>query len=143
MKTLQQLIDSKKHKEVISIAPNRPVFDALVILAEYKIGALVVLDEGKLAGIFSERDYAREVILKGRSSKTTQISEVMTNKVLFGKPDDTVEQAMSIMSEKRIRHFPVVENDKVVGMLSIGDLVKETIAYQKDLIRQLESYIKS
>lgn len=143
MKTLQQLVDSKKHKEVISIAPNRPVFDALVILAEYKIGALVVLEDGKLVGIFSERDYAREVILKGRSSKTTQISEVMTNKVLFGNPDDTVEQAMSIMSEKRIRHFPVVEDDKVVGMLSIGDLVKETIAYQKDLIRQLESYIKS
>ena len=143
MKTLQQLVDSKKHKEVISIAPNRPVFDALVILAEYKIGALVVLEDGKLVGIFSERDYAREVILKGRSSKTTQISEVMTNKVLFGNPEDTVEQAMSIMSEKRIRHFPVVEDDKVVGMLSIGDLVKETIAYQKDLIRQLESYIKS
>jgi CBS domain-containing protein len=143
MKTLQQLVDSKKHKEVISIAPNRPVFDALVILAEYKIGALVVLEDSKLVGIFSERDYAREVILKGRSSKTTQISEVMTNKVLFGNPDDTVEQAMSIMSEKRIRHFPVVEDDKVVGMLSIGDLVKETIAYQKDLIRQLESYIKS
>lgn len=143
MKTLQQLVDSKKHKEVISIAPNRPVFDALVILAEYKIGALVVLEDSKLVGIFSERDYAREVILKGRSSKTTQISEVMTNKVLFGNPDDTVEQAMSIMSEKRIRHFPVVEDDKVVGMLSIGDLVKETIAYQRDLIRQLESYIKS
>lgn len=143
MKTLQQLIDSKKHKEVISIAPNRPVYDALVIMAEYKIGALVVLDEGKLAGIFSERDYAREVVLQGRSSKTTQINEVMTQKVLFGKPDDTVDYAMSLMSENRIRHFPVVEDDKVVGMLSIGDLVKETIAYQKDLIRQLESYIKS
>lgn len=143
MKTLQQLIDGKKHKEVISIAPNRPVFDALVILAEYKIGALAVLEEGRLVGIFSERDYAREVILQGRSSKTTQISEVMTNKVLFGKPDDTVDYAMSLMSENRIRHFPVVEEGKVVGMLSIGDLVKETIAYQKDLIRQLESYIKS
>jgi CBS domain-containing protein len=112
-------------------------------MAEYKIGALVVLDEGKLAGIFSERDYAREVVLQGRSSKTTQINEVMTQKVLFGKPDDTVDYAMSLMSENRIRHFPVVEDDKVVGMLSIGDLVKETIAYQKDLIRQLESYIKS
>lgn len=143
MKTLQQLIDSKKHKEVISIAPNRPVFDALVILAEYKIGALAVIEDGKLVGIFSERDYAREVILQGRSSKTTQISEVMTDKVLFGKPDDTVDYAMSIMSEKRIRHFPVVDDGKIVGMLSIGDLVKETIAYQKDLIKQLESYIKS
>ncbi|MBA3695424.1 MAG: CBS domain-containing protein [Methylotenera sp.] len=143
MKTLQQLIDSKKHKEVISIAPNRPVFDALVILAEYKIGALAVMEDGKLVGIFSERDYAREVVLQGRSSKTTQISEVMTHKVLSGKPDDTVDYAMSLMSENRIRHFPVVDEEKVVGMLSIGDLVMETMAYQKDLIRQLESYIKS
>ena len=143
MKTLQQLVDSKKHKEVISIAPNRPVYDALVIMAEYKIGALAVIEEGKLVGIFSERDYAREVVLQGRSSKTTQIHEVMTDKVLSGKPDDSVDYAMSLMSENRIRHFPVVEDDKVVGMLSIGDLVKETIAYQKDLIKQLESYIKS
>lgn len=142
MKTLQQLLDSKKYKEVISVAPHRPVFDALVVMAEYKIGALVVLQGEKLVGIFSERDYAREVVLKGRSSKTTQISEVMTEKVLTAKPSDTVEQAMSIMSEKRIRHLPVVENDKVVGMLSIGDLVKETIDYQQRLIKQLESYIR-
>lgn len=142
MKTLQQVLDSKKHKEVISIAPHRPVFDALVVLAEYKIGALVVLEGEKLVGIFSERDYAREVILKGRSSKTTQISDVMTAKVLSAKPNDTVEQAMSIMSEKHIRHLPIVDNDKVIGMLSIGDLVKETITYQQNLIKQLESYIK-
>lgn len=142
MKILQQLLDSKKYKEVISVAPHRPVFDALVVMAEYKIGALVVLQGEKLVGIFSERDYAREVVLKGRSSKTTQISEVMTNKVLSAKPSDTVEQAMSIMSEKRIRHLPVVENEKVVGMLSIGDLVKETIDYQQRLIKQLESYIR-
>ncbi|MGZ8257744.1 MAG: CBS domain-containing protein [Methylotenera sp.] len=141
MKTLQQVLDSKKHKEVISIAPHRPVFDALVVLAEYKIGALVVLEGEKLVGIFSERDYAREVILKGKSSKTTQISDVMTTKVLTGKPSDTVEQAMSIMAEKHIRHLPVVNNDKVVGMLSMGDLVKETITYQQNLIKQLESYI--
>lgn len=142
MKTLQQLLDSKKYKEVISVAPHRPVFDALVVMAEYKIGALVVLQGEKLVGIFSERDYAREVVLKGRSSKTTQISEVMTGKVLFAKPGDTVEHAMSTMSEKRIRHLPVVENDKVIGMLSIGDLVKETIDYQQRLIQQLESYIR-
>ena len=143
MKTLQQLLDSKKYKEVISVAPHRPVFDALVVMAEYKIGALVVLQGEKLVGIFSERDYAREVVLKGRSSKTTQISDVMTDKVLSAKLSDTVEHAMSIMSEKRIRHLPVVENDKVVGMLSIGDLVKETIDYQQRLIKQLESYIRS
>ena len=141
MKTLQQLLDTKKHKSVISIAPNRPVYDALVVLAEYKIGALVVLDGDKLAGIFSERDYAREIILKGKSSKTTPISEVMSSNVLTVKPHDTVEQAMNIMSDKHIRHLPVLEGDKVIGMLSIGDLVKETIEYQQTLIKQLESYI--
>jgi len=141
MKTLQQLLDSKKYKEVISIAPHRPVFDALVVLSEYEIGALVVLQGEKLVGIFSERDYAREVVLKGRSSKTTEINDVMTHKVLCGKPDDTVEHAMTLMSENHIRHLPVVENDKVIGVLSIGDLVKETITYQQRLIKQLESYI--
>ncbi|MDO9364909.1 MAG: CBS domain-containing protein [Methylotenera sp.] len=143
MKTLQQLLDSKKYKEIISIAPHRPVFDALVVLAEYKIGALVVLEGEKLVGIFSERDYAREVILKGRSSKTTAIQDVMTNKVLFAKPTDTVEEAMSLMSEKRIRHLPIIADGKVVGVLSIGDLVKETITYQQELIKQLQTYINS
>jgi CBS domain-containing protein len=141
MKTLQQLLDNKKHKTVISIAPHRPVFDALVVLAEYKIGALLVLDGDKLVGIFSERDYAREIVLKGKSSKTTPISEVMSSNVLTVKPNDTVEQAMNIMSDKHIRHLPVLEGDKVIGMLSIGDLVKETIEYQQTLIKQLESYI--
>lgn len=141
MKTLHQVLASKKYKEVISIAPHRPVYDALVVLAEYKIGALVVLEGDNLVGIFSERDYAREVILKGRSSKTTAISEVMTATVLTASPSDTVDQAMALMSEKRIRHLPVVEDDKVVGMLSIGDLVKETMAYQQNLIKQLEKYI--
>jgi len=141
MKTIQQLLDGKKHKEVISVAPHRPVFDALVVLAEYKIGALVVLDGDKLVGIFSERDYAREVILQGKSSKTTPISEIMTTNVISAKLTDNIEQAMTVMSDKRIRHLPVVDNGKVVGMLSIGDLVKETIAYQQGLIKQLESYI--
>ncbi len=142
MKTLQHILDDKKHKEVISIAPNRPVFDALVILAEYKIGALAVVENSKLVGIFSERDYAREVILQGRSSKTTQISEVMTAKVISGKPDDMVDKAMGLMSEKNIRHLPVMDDEKLIGMLSLGDLVKETIAYQQRLIAELESYIK-
>ena len=141
MKTLQQILNDKKHKEVISIAPHRPVFDALVILAEYKIGALVVLDGEKLVGIFSERDYAREIVLKGRSSKTTPISDAMSTKVLSAKPDDTNEYAMSLMTKKRIRHLPIIENNKVIGVLSIGDLVKETITYQQNLIQQLKSYI--
>ena len=141
MKTIQQLLASKKHQEVISIAPHRPVFDALVVMAEYEIGALMVLEGEKLVGIFSERDYAREVVLKGKSSKTTAVSEVMTANVISVKLGDTVEQAMTVMTEKRIRHLPVLDNGKVVGMLSIGDLVKETIAYQQGLIKQLESYI--
>jgi len=142
MKTLLQVLSDKKHKEIISIAPNRPVFDALVILAEYKIGALAVMEGDKLVGIFSERDYAREVILQGRSSKTTQIHEVMTAKVITGKPDDMVDKTLNLMSEKRFRHLPVLDGDKMIGMLSIGDLVKETIAYQQRLIAELESYIK-
>ena len=142
MKTLLQIINDKKHKEIISIAPNRPVFDALVILAEYKIGALAVMNGDKLVGIFSERDYAREVVLQGRSSKTTQVSEVMTSKVISGNPTDIIESTMIIMSEKRIRHLPVVDGDKVIGMLSMGDLVKEIIAYQQRLIKELENYIK-
>lgn len=142
MKTLLQILNDKKHQELISIAPNRPVFDALVILAEYKIGALAVMDGDKLVGIFSERDYAREVILQGRSSKTTQIKEVMTAKLITGAPSDLVDKTMSIMSDKRIRHLPVMQGDKVLGMLSLGDLVKETISYQQHLISELESYIK-
>ena len=142
MKTLQQILNDKKHKEIISIAPNRPVFDALVILAEYKIGALAVMDGDKLVGIFSERDYAREVVLQGRSSKTTHISEVMTAKVIAGKPSDLVDSAMRMMSEKKFRHLPVVDGEKVLGMLSLGDLVKEIIDDQQRAIIALESYIK-
>ena len=141
MKTLQQILNDKKHKQVISIAPNRPVFDALVILAEYKIGALAVMDGDKLVGIFSERDYAREIVLQGRSSKTTHISEVMTAKVIVGKPDDLVDSAMRVMSEKKFRHLPVVDGENVLGMLSIGDLVKEIIDDQQRAIKALESYI--
>lgn len=143
MKTLQQVLNQKKHQGVISITPNRPIYDALVILAEYKIGALAVIRDGELVGIFSERDYAREVVLKGRSSKTTTVSEVMTAEVITARPDDSVEKAMDIMLERRIRHLPVVEHGKMLGMLSIGDVLKETIHQQKELIRQLESYIHS
>ena len=142
MKTLQQVLNDKKHKEIISIAPNRPIFDALVILAEYKIGALAVMQDGLLVGIFSERDYAREVVLKGRSSKTTQVDEVMTKEVITGEPNDLVETALSTMSEKRIRHLPVMHDKMLLGMLSVGDLVKETIAYQQRLIKELEQYIR-
>jgi CBS domain-containing protein len=142
MKTLQQILNEKKHKELISISPDRPVFDALVILAEYKIGALAVMQSDKLVGIFSERDYAREVVLQGRSSKSTAVAEVMTANVITGKPSDLVDAAMRMMSEKRFRHLPVVGGEKVLGMLSLGDLVKETIADQQRMIKELESYIR-
>lgn len=102
-----------------------------------------MLENEKLVGIFSERDYAREVILKGRSSKTTHITDVMSHDVICGNPDDTVQQAMTLMTSKNFRHMPVMKDDKVIGMLSLGDLAKETIDYQQRLIKELESYIKN
>lgn len=140
MKTVRQLLEAKGGI-VHSVAPATLVYDALLIMAEHHIGALVVLDGECLAGIFSERDYAREVVLKGRTSKDTKVSEIMSTKVITASLSDTVEECMELMSGKRIRHLPVVQNDKVVGLLSIGDLVKETIAAQQLLIRQLEQYI--
>jgi len=143
MKTAAQLIENKKYKEVISIAPHRPVIDALIILAEYKIGALVVMEKDKMVGIFSERDYAREVVLKGKSSKVTTIEEVMTKNVLVGHAKDTFEKAMTIMTENHIRHLPIMDGHNVIGMLSLGDVAKEMIVYQKNVIKELESYVKT
>ncbi len=142
MKTLQQILNDKQLKEIISVPPEKLVFDALIVMAEKHIGALAVTAGDELVGIFSERDYAREVTLKDKSSKTTKISEVMTSKLIYGQASDLVDSAMNTMSNKRIRHLPVMENGKMIGMLSIGDLVKATIEYQEDLIQQLESYIR-
>lgn len=142
MKTAAQLIADKKHKEVISITPHRPVIDALIILAEYKIGALIVMDKEKMVGIFSERDYAREVVLKGKSSKVTTIEEVMTKKVLVANGKDTFEKAMTVMTENHIRHLPIMDGQKIIGMLSLGDVAKEMIAYQRNIIKELEGYVK-
>ena len=142
MKTAAQLIADKKHKGVISIAPNRPVIDALIILAEYKIGALIVMDQDRMVGIFSERDYAREVVLKGKSSKITTIEEVMTKNVLVGHGKDSFEKAMTLMTENHIRHLPIMDGHNVIGMLSLGDVAKEMIVYQKNLIKELEGYVK-
>jgi CBS domain-containing protein len=141
MKTLKQILNDKQHQEIISISPEKVVFDALGIMAEKRIGALAVMEDNKLVGIFSERDYAREVTLKNKTSKTTKIRDVMTSKLIYGQADDLVDSAMSTMSNKRIRHLPVMDNDDMIGMLSIGDLVKATIEYQEELIQQLESYI--
>jgi CBS domain-containing protein len=141
MKTINQLLSNKGHN-IISVAPDTLVYDALVIMADKHIGALMVLEGDNLAGIFSERDYAREVSLKGKSSRSTPVKEVMSTKLITVTPKQTVEECMSLMSGKRIRHLPVIENEKVIGILSIGDLVQETIAEQEQLIKQLESYIQ-
>jgi CBS domain-containing protein len=143
MKTLKQVLKEKQHQEVISIAPDNNIFEALGVMAEKSIGALAVMKNGTLVGIFSERDYAREVALKNKSSRTTTISEVMSSKLIYGQANDLVATAMNTMTNKRIRHLPVMEDDEMIGMLSIGDLVKATIEYQEELIKQLESYIRS
>lgn len=141
MKTARQLIDVKG-STIFSVTPSTTVYDALVVMAEHKIGALVVLDGSILAGIFSERDYAREVVIKGKTSKGTLVGEIMSTKLITVTPETTVDDCMNLMSGKRIRHLPVLDQGKLLGVLSIGDLVKETIAYQAFLIKQLESYIQ-
>ena len=144
MKTVRQLLDAKG-SSILSVSSETPVYDALIIMAEHHIGALLVMDGARLVGIFSERDYARNVILKGKSSKDTPIKEIMTPGALLitVTPNQTVEECLNLVSNKRIRHLPVLENGDVVGILSIGDLVKATIDYQQFLIQQLESYIQS
>jgi CBS domain-containing protein len=142
MKTVRQLLETKGNR-IYSVLPDCLIYDALLILAEHRIGAVLVMEGDHLAGIFSERDYAREVVLKGRTSKTSTVSEVMSTKLITVTCDHTVEECMNLMSGKRIRHLPVLEQGKVLGILSIGDLVQETIAYQRFLINQLESYIQS
>jgi CBS domain-containing protein len=140
MKTISQLLQAKGG-EIHSIAPDARVFDALRLMADKNVGALVVLDNGKLAGIFSERDYARKVILLGKSSHDIPVRDIMTGKVITVHPGQTVGECMALMTEKRIRHLPVTEGERLIGVLSIGDLVKEVIAEQEQTIKQLESYI--
>lgn len=140
MKNVKQILEGKNHK-VLSVAPDATVFEALQRLADKNVGALVVLDGGKLVGIFSERDYARKVVLLGKSSRDTPVRDIMTRKVLCARPEQTVEQCMAIMTAKRVRHLPVIDHKKVIGLISIGDLVKEMISEQQFVIAQLEHYI--
>ena len=141
MKTLRQLIEGKSRK-LAYVSPEQSVLRALEIMAEIDVGALLVLDGERLAGVFSERDYARKVILQGKASRTTPVSEVMTGKVIYVTPDRTIEECMAIMTEKHIRHLPILdENKKVIGIISIGDVVKEMVSHQKFIIGQLENYI--
>ena len=142
MKTFSQLLQGKP-RALCTISPDTCVYDALKLMAERYIGALLVVNNGRLAGILSERDYARKVILHGKSSHEMLASEIMTERVICVQPGNTVDECMALMTEKRIRHLPVIEKDELIGVLSIGDLVKETISEQKFIIQQLESYIHS
>ena len=140
MKTLKQLLEAKG-REVYTIEPGARVFDALKLMADKGVGALIVTEGGRIAGVISERDYARKVILLGKSSHELQVREIMTGKVITVDPGQSVEECMALMTEKRIRHLPVIEGERLIGVLSIGDLVKEVIAAQQQTIAQLESYI--
>jgi len=134
----------KKPNDIFFISPEKTVYEALEIMAEKDIGALLVLDENKkVVGIFSERDYARKCILAGRHSEDTKVSELMTTKVYFVTPEEKVEDVMVLMTEKKIRHLPVMEGEKLVGIVSIGDIVKSIIEEQNFLIQNLERYIIS
>lgn len=142
MKTVKQMLQLKGGA-VHSVTPQTMVFDALKLMAEKNIGAVLVLADGKVSGIMTERDYARKVILLGKSSRDIAVSEIMSDKVLTVQTAQTVEECMALMTNKRIRHLPVMDGEKLVGLLSIGDLVKEVIAEQELTIKQLESYIHS
>ena len=142
MKTVTQLLEAKG-REVHTIGPDARVIDALKLMADKDVGALVVTEGARIAGIISERDYARKVILHGKSSQDVGVREIMTAKVVTVQPRHTVEECMSLMTAKRIRHLPVTEGERLIGVLSIGDLVKEVIAEQEQTIKQLESYIHS
>ena len=126
---------------VWSVKSSDTVYDALKLFADKNIGAVLVMDEGKLSGIFTERDYARKVILKAKSSKDTTVGELMSREVFYVSPSDTVDDCMAIMTDKHVRHVPVLDDGKVVGIISIGDVVKQTIADQEFTIQQLKKYI--
>lgn len=140
MKLVQHLLD-KKGRDLISIRPDASVLDAIKLMADKGIGSLVVTENDELKGIVTERDYARKVIIKGRSSKTTQVAEIMTVDVVTASSDLTVNKCMTMMTEKKCRHLPVVDDGELVGMISIGDLVQAIISDQQEEIEQLEHYI--
>lgn len=144
MKTVAQLLKLKAqhNDQVYTIAPHQTVLEALMVMAEKNVGALPVVQDGEVVGIVSERDYARKMVLKGRSSVGTEVREIMSSPVITVDSHKNVETCMTMMTNSHLRHLPVVEDGKLLGLLSIGDLVKEAIAEQADLIRQLEGYIR-
>ena len=140
MATARHLLD-RKNRAIFSIGPDEPVLEAIRLMAEHHIGALLVMKGDELVGIVSERDYARKVILKGRSSADTPVSQIMSSPVVTVTMGNSVQECMQLMTARRIRHLPVVEGRRVVGMISIGDLVKAVMEEQQQTIEQLESYI--
>ena len=140
MKTVRQLLRTKGH-QILSVSPGASVFEALEVMAEKNVGALLVVEGERLVGVFSERDYARKVILKGKASKEIPVREIMTSYVLYVRPEQTVEDCMALMTDKHVRHLPVLEEEKLVGVISIGDVVKAIIAEQEFMIEQLQNYI--
>lgn len=142
MLTVRELL-AKKGSEVWSVSPDATVYDALQLMAARNVGAVLVLDDGELAGILSERDYARQVILKGKASRDTPVRDIMTTSVVSVSPERTIDDCMSLMTERRIRHLPVLQSDVLLGVLSIGDVVKAVISEKEFHIEQLESYIAS
>ena len=140
MTTIAQLLNTKGY-QIWSVEPKATIFEALEIMSEKGIGALLVMEDGKLKGIFSERDYARKVILKGKSSKETPVGELMTKKVFYIDPQKTINDCMAMMTAKRIRHVPVIEDNQVMGIVTIGDVVNQIISEQEVTINHLENYI--
>jgi CBS domain-containing protein len=140
MKTVREIIEAKG-SDIWTIPPDTTVFNALKTMADKNVGALLVLDGESITGILSERDYARKVILQGKSSKELQVSEIMSSKVYFVSPADKVDDCMALFTNKRVRHLPVLDNERLVGIISIGDVVKAVIAEQEFTIRHLENYI--
>lgn len=141
MKTVRQLLESKGH-EISFISPDVSVFEAMQLMAAKNIGALLILESGsKLVGIVTERDYARKMYMQDKLAKDVPVTEIMTRQVVYVRPDQTNEECMALITEKRVRHLPVLENDRVIGIVSIGDLVKDIISEQQFIIEQLENYI--
>lgn len=143
MQTVRQLLENKAIKELISVGPEMTVFQALQVMAERDVGAILVMEMGDVVGIFSERDYARRIVLMGRTSAGTKVRDIMTSKVIFVSPGQSIGECMALMTDRRIRHLPVMEDNRVIGLLSIGDLVHATIAEQQFVIEQLVKYIRT
>jgi CBS domain-containing protein len=141
MTTAAQIINSKPDKTIYTTTPAASVFDAVKLMAEKSIGALVVMEGETVVGLITERDYARKIVLMARSSKETPVRDIMTSPVMYVRPDQTSEECMVLMTENRVRHLPVMDKDKLSGLISIGDLVKDVISEQKFIIQQLEHYI--